>query len=867
MLKLRSFVSVAILVVTGFASWALPEPPSWEELQEDIYVFRSHLINGPLEECPSGVWRYDPSAREYEWLRNFMYNADDWGASPPETGAGTGGGGRLTMSGDRLYFQGWPGIHEMRLPTLQLIRRVPAEAREIDAGWAVQGAVLSEEEGRRLGLGAGILGLGWCVKDAPAKWCDSTQLPGFAQPTHRGDSRALLFHRFSDWSLSLIGDVPAYRPEEPEDVLALVSLGPDGSILRGRRGAVDWLRIEQQAISDIESLEIGVFPFSEDPDSELLELLRHHTRDQFFAVSFRDYPYRWTFQSMDPTLRFGAVHAEWVHNGLGVPLNLAAVRELPPASIQTLPIVAEAPGRNGTQWRTTVWLYNPAEDDVEVRLRRVTAPGEERSVTVPAHGSVRIDDALAWLGGGASGDGTRHEAVVVTSPYRWGANLVASARVFTRDPATGGTYGQSVPAVPDTVGYSNHVRYRSIYDSFSDGFRWGDHREAHLILDRRDPHRYRFNVGFVNDGDEPIEVNLSWGWMDWIYGIIELRPDGERQYVTVPAHSVEVVDVESLFPPALTEHWPSQLSVNADRPIALWLSMVDNRTGDATFVPYSLYSQSAEREREPRYAVPAVMHGPGANGTWWRTDLYGQPWDTWTHYNLQHLIHNAFLHPRNLDACGGAAEETGEIHQEILWGELMIDLDVWFATWMEATGADDAQREYFSRSMFPDVTQRFDACAGETVAGALEVVAGSWMAAFSRTYTTREDGGTYGGMLPLYPMGGWPVQHFAGIEVSQGFRINLGLYNGDGEHAITHRVTLHDAAGDVAASTELVLQPFENWVRPLGDVLGVQPGDLAEGTYGLTVLPLDDESAGVAGRSWAFVSLIDQRTGDPTNWW
>jgi len=32
-------------------------------------------------------------------------------------------------------------------------------------------------------------------------------------------------------------------------------------------------------------------------------------------------------------------------------------------------------------------------------------------------------------------------------------------------------------------------------------------------------------------------------------------------------------------------------------------------------------------------------------------------------------------------------------------------------------------------------------------------------------------------------------------------------------------------------------------------------------------LPLDDEANGVEGRSWAFVSLVDNVTGDSTNWW
>jgi hypothetical protein len=47
----------------------------------------------------------------------------------------------------------------------------------------------------------------------------------------------------------------------------------------------------------------------------------------------------------------------------------------------------------------------------------------------------------------------------------------------------------------------------------------------------------------------------------------------------------------------------------------------------------------------------------------------------------------------------------------------------------------------------------------------------------------------------------------------------------------------------------------------------MQVGAIPAGTYGMTVLPLDDPENGVKGRSWAWVSLVDNVTGDPTNWW
>jgi hypothetical protein len=64
--------------------------------------------------------------------------------------------------------------------------------------------------------------------------------------------------------------------------------------------------------------------------------------------------------------------------------------------------------------------------------------------------------------------------------------------------------------------------------------------------------------------------------------------------------------------------------------------------------------------------------------------------------------------------------------------------------------------------------------------------------------------------------------------------------------------------------------PPENdprWRSPQERGHGLAEGSLEPGSYGLTVLPLDDKANGVEGRSWAYVSLIDNLTGDPTNWW
>jgi hypothetical protein len=80
-------------------------------------------------------------------------------------------------------------------------------------------------------------------------------------------------------------------------------------------------------------------------------------------------------------------------------------------------------------------------------------------------------------------------------------------------------------------------------------------------------------------------------------------------------------------------------------------------------------------------------------------------------------------------------------------------------------------------------------------------------------------------------------------------------------------VTLYAADGSLAAERTLLLQPLASYQRRLEHLFLREVGDLAPGTYGMTVLPLDDNAHGVKGRSWAYVSLVDNVTNDATNWW
>jgi len=268
-----------------------------------------------------------------------------------------------------------------------------------------------------------------------------------------------------------------------------------------------------------------------------------------------------------------------------------------------------------------------------------------------------------------------------------------------------------------------------------------------------------------------------------------------------------------------------------------------------------------------------VAYLSGNKDTFWKTDLYGFQSSFFSPYPRDTYSHDrpiAFFHPaKRASQCGGAAAGDGEISTH-LDGSIGMPLDDWIDTMTKGgfPPHSEAEAKHGFRIVFPDVVHLFSKCEDEIrLKGGLEISTASWTSGYSRTYTSREDGGTYGGMLPLYPPNGWPVQHFAGIEVSDEFRINLGFFNGNHDHAITHRLTLYQADGTEVARAEFTLGSLNSKLEPLEKLLGLELGSLEHGTYGLSVVPLDDAENGVEGRSWAYVTLVDNLTGDSTILW
>lgn len=219
--------------------------------------------------------------------------------------------------------------------------------------------------------------------------------------------------------------------------------------------------------------------------------------------------------------------------------------------------------------------------------------------------------------------------------------------------------------------------------------------------------------------------------------------------------------------------------------------------------------------------IPAVASAPGAHGTYWSSAV--------SLTNLEATERNIVITytPRDADGLATFNTTTVFIHAlaQISWSDIMTDL---FST---------------------------------TGAGAVEIL-GNDLAVTSRTSTPGADGGSYGqGIPPLQPTqilstAGTASATMGGVEEGATFRTNLGLCEIWGESA-TVRVTILDAFMAQLGSRTYELRPYENMQinRVVDEIAGTNT--LANGSATVTVTSGN-------GRIGAYLSVVDNATGDPT---
>ena len=232
-------------------------------------------------------------------------------------------------------------------------------------------------------------------------------------------------------------------------------------------------------------------------------------------------------------------------------------------------------------------------------------------------------------------------------------------------------------------------------------------------------------------------------------------------------------------------------------------------------------SSTRGTHRTDAVVIPAVAGTPGAHGTYWSSsvsvvNLAGTDREIEVVYT-----------PRGVDGLSTYSIETVNLPAS-------------------------------SQRSWPDIVTELFSTTG---AGALEF-RGFQLAVTSRTSTPGGDSGSYGqGIPPIQPAQtlsatGTDSATMGGVEEGAVFRTNLGLCEVWGESA-TVRVSIMDSAMTELGHRDYELRPYEN--IQINQVANTVPGagSLSNGMVRVTVTSGN-------GRIGAYLSVVDNATGDPT---
>ena len=439
---------------------------------------------------------------------------------------------------------------------------------------------------------------------------------------------------------------------------------------------------------------------------------------------------------------------------------------------------AQTEGLGGSQWRTELSIFNAGTDATNVALTFIPGAGgwvDTRHVFLLPKQSITYANALLDVFGFSSGAGA---IAIEGSTTAVSPDLRVSSRTFTN--GTIGTYGQAVPDV------AAQQLTETLY-----------------LTGLAANASYRTNLGLVNRTGSPVAATLT------LY-------DGSGESiatanVTVPEKNFQQSGLASYFP-AIAGRSFDELSLrviaaNADA-ISAYASIIDNRTQDPVYV------QGAAAPTGGSLIVPAVGRAPGANGTFWRSDVtLFNPTSERMLVAIKYLAAGA----DNRNATSSTVSLSA--HQTLV---------------------------------IADILSAMGRTAGS---GALEVVwtASNGPVVGSRTYTSTEAGGTFGQSIDPIASYGSDV-YVAGLRSDTSFRSNVGFVNG-GTDAMNVSVELLSSTGNVIGSATFELKPKSQTQMSVASLFpSVDAASI--GTFTL-------RATANAPKLFAYGSIVDNASGDP----
>ncbi|HKR66767.1 MAG TPA: PKD domain-containing protein, partial [Thermoanaerobaculia bacterium] len=388
-----------------------------------------------------------------------------------------------------------------------------------------------------------------------------------------------------------------------------------------------------------------------------------------------------------------------------------------PAYRSLISVAAVTGGVGGTSWRTELTLFNAGSQGASVKMLFLPAGGGSpitRDVFLAAHQSQTYANALLDLFAIPSGAGAM---AVEASSAGTNADLRITSRTFTTGPA--GTYGQSVPDVqPASLG-------KTLY-----------------VAGIKSSSAYRTNLGLVNRASSDVAITLTL--------LSATGGTTSSKNLTLPANSFQQASLATYFPEVegrTFELLSLKIASTVADVVSGYASVVDNVTQDPVYI------QAVSPAIGGALSVPVVGRAPGANGTFWRSDV--------TFYNP--TTSRMVLTLRYGNATRAIAVEGGET--EVL----------------------------------PDVLSEFGETAG-SAALRVEWTLATGPVVTTRTYTSVENGGTYGQSIdPLAQLGN--DAFVPGLRNDTSYRTNVGFVNGGSDTETFAVVALSPSGNELGRTT------------------------------------------------------------------
>jgi hypothetical protein len=318
---------------------------------------------------------------------------------------------------------------------------------------------------------------------------------------------------------------------------------------------------------------------------------------------------------------------------------------------------------------------------------------------------------------------------------------------------------------------------------------------------------FRSNVGFLNVGTRECDVE------------VELRGGGGGQLGNTLAYTVaagEYWQKDDIFAAVGSQNAAYAVLETTSATCEFWAfgSVVDNGTNDPTTVPVTTTAPFQ------RFAIAGIAHASGLQNSVWRSNIAViNPVNQATQLTLTYVPYGA----------GTPIERTVTLQAlaTVEWEDILVSL--------------------------------FNVAPSASAKGTVFLAANRPIFASARTYNQGSEG-TFGQYLPAIPenegLRPGDIGIIPHLKANADFRTNIGLLN-FGANPATFRVRLFDADGrQVGTTLNRTVEGEDYWQRD--DVFNRQGAGVQNIAYATV------EITSETGFGWAFASVVDNGTNDPT---